>query len=551
MSERNDPAFYIPNEIFAEIIRHIQESPTLFSCLFVSRDWCRITIPILWQNPFSLINKNKRCVNYLSTSGKIQNFLKICFSKLPTTESSRIPILGLDLLGKRPKYTFDYFSFIREITYLDVSVTIELAFHSKKLQDLIICIMMTHFCREAQKITNMIIPLFDSSIMPHAKIKEMFETSFQQHKQFNLLLIANYQENEDEYENRRNCKYFISRTCEILSYQQRLVELEIFGISDDLTVIIAGLCDLPSKSLVKLKFFDCAFDYEISYEIQKWKFLDDLEELRFHYCRIADDLFRPLDDDYLEYFMNNMTLVTDGKDDEMNTYEYEEDEDDELGDCFVFIGNNKSDDLDDLETVLEEYGYSLYALIGHSKGDHDSFVVRSNTRNHNKAARDRYGSDAMQDLETQGYSIGKPIKNIPESMSVLTIHGTNDEVIYVIDAASFANSISNHILKLINGANRQYPSHKDEPALKLLNIQKIFDWRSYSKRFKAVPEYAEDIKFMLLFRNQRIHTPVVPKGFVPSSLDLSYSRAINSSSTTAKFKSNITKTPVRSFPARQ
>ncbi|CAG8611168.1 5313_t:CDS:10 [Ambispora gerdemannii] len=319
---------------------------------------------------------------------------------------------------------------------------------------------------------------------------------------------------------------------------------------------------------------------------------------------------------------------------------------------FDFRGNGESDgerkyasikdDLDDLETVLDflqkEYGYSLYALIGHSKGAMIALLYAA-TRNHNvphvinisaryymEAARQRHGSDAMQDLETRGYfywetmSLGQVIKwkitkddfsewlttpmhlgiylvkNIPESTSVLTIHGTNDETIYVTDAASFANSISNHTLKLIIGANHQYTNHKDElvnlileyyspefqstrflnrnrvinnvpriikiggvknfrdvggwkctvnnndnlsyyvrsrfvfrsaelsmitdkgiEALKRLNIQKIFDLRSNSKRFKAVPENIANA--------QRIHTPVFPessisreekiKGFAP------------------------------------
>ncbi|CAG8461634.1 5686_t:CDS:1 [Ambispora leptoticha] len=343
MSGRNvSPAFCIPNETFIEIISNIEDSPTLFACLFVSRDWCRITIPILWQNPFSIINKNKNGIKSLSRFGKIQNFLKICFSKLPITESSRIPLLGLDLLEERPKYTFDYFSFVKEMNHEDVLMTVKMAFSSEKIQDLITCIMMTHFCREAQKISRITIPLFESSIMSRAKIKEMFETSFQPHKQFSSLLIANYQENEDKHENKRNCIYFLSKTCEFLSYQQQLVELEIAGISNNITDIFACLCGLPSKSLLKLEFTKCVFNYELPHSIRKWKFLDDLNELRFNCCMTEDGFSLSLDDDYLEYFTQNMTLVIDDEGEYGEDEDNEEDEDDESGDCFVFIGNNKS-----------------------------------------------------------------------------------------------------------------------------------------------------------------------------------------------------------------
>ncbi|CAG8461616.1 5685_t:CDS:10 [Ambispora leptoticha] len=329
---------------------------------------------------------------------------------------------------------------------------------------------------------------------------------------------------------------------------------------------------------------------------------------------------------------------------------------------FDFRGNGESEgerkygclknDLDDIETVFDflqkEYGYSLYALIGHSRGAMAALLFVA-TRNHNvpyvvnisarysmEATRKKHGSDAMQALETQGHFYWKTrsrgqeitwkitkeefsdwlttpmhlgiylVKNIPESTSVLTIHGTDDEIIYVTDATIFANLIPNHTLKLIDGANHQYSNHTDElinlileyyspefqsarflkrnrviknvprmikiggvknfrdlggwkctinnddnlvyyvrprfvfrsaelsmisedgiAALKVLNIQKIFDLRSNPNLFKAVPAYVlnfiEDIdcyglKLTSSLRNlanaQRIHTPVFPESSI-------------------------------------
>ncbi|KAF0506044.1 f-box domain-containing protein [Gigaspora margarita] len=42
----------IPNECLIEIFNNFQEDYiTLFSCLLVSRQWCRIIVPILWSRP--------------------------------------------------------------------------------------------------------------------------------------------------------------------------------------------------------------------------------------------------------------------------------------------------------------------------------------------------------------------------------------------------------------------------------------------------------------------------------------------------------------------
>ncbi|KAF0522456.1 hypothetical protein F8M41_015559 [Gigaspora margarita] len=44
----------LPNECYYEIfnnLQHIRNFKNLFSCALVNRQWCRITIPILWSNP--------------------------------------------------------------------------------------------------------------------------------------------------------------------------------------------------------------------------------------------------------------------------------------------------------------------------------------------------------------------------------------------------------------------------------------------------------------------------------------------------------------------
>ncbi|GBB89058.1 hypothetical protein RclHR1_15700005 [Rhizophagus clarus] len=44
-------------ELLSEIIQYFQNDfSTLHSCILVNRLWCRLAIPLLWENPFSIIN---------------------------------------------------------------------------------------------------------------------------------------------------------------------------------------------------------------------------------------------------------------------------------------------------------------------------------------------------------------------------------------------------------------------------------------------------------------------------------------------------------------
>ncbi|GBC08714.1 hypothetical protein RclHR1_08330007 [Rhizophagus clarus] len=46
-------------ELTYDIIKHFQNDfPTLHSCILVNRLWCRLAIPLLWENPFSIPTRN-------------------------------------------------------------------------------------------------------------------------------------------------------------------------------------------------------------------------------------------------------------------------------------------------------------------------------------------------------------------------------------------------------------------------------------------------------------------------------------------------------------
>ena len=44
-------------EIFLNVVKNLEDYPeTLHSCILVNREWCKITVPILWCNTFKKYN---------------------------------------------------------------------------------------------------------------------------------------------------------------------------------------------------------------------------------------------------------------------------------------------------------------------------------------------------------------------------------------------------------------------------------------------------------------------------------------------------------------
>jgi hypothetical protein len=50
-------------ELTNEIIQYFRKDfSTLHSCILVNRLWCRLAIPLLWEDPFSIPTKNYHCI---------------------------------------------------------------------------------------------------------------------------------------------------------------------------------------------------------------------------------------------------------------------------------------------------------------------------------------------------------------------------------------------------------------------------------------------------------------------------------------------------------
>ncbi|CAG8579642.1 uncharacterized protein OCT59_027105 [Rhizophagus irregularis] len=106
MSEK---MLWLCNDIIVLILKELQDdTKSLYSCLLINRTWCRLTVPILWQNP-----SNKK--GYISY--KVCNILfNVILSHLSEESRNNLKYQGIDLfkeIYQRP--LFNYISFWRHL----------------------------------------------------------------------------------------------------------------------------------------------------------------------------------------------------------------------------------------------------------------------------------------------------------------------------------------------------------------------------------------------------------------------------------------------------
>ncbi|CAI0387922.1 unnamed protein product [Linum tenue] len=189
---------------------------------------------------------------------------------------------------------------------------------------------------------------------------------------------------------------------------------------------------------------------------------------------------------------------------------------------FDFAGNGESEgtfaygnygrEADDLRSVVEHFAGEnrvVSVILGHSKGGNVVLLYASkfhDTRNVvNVSGRydlmrgieERLGKDFLERIKKEGFidvknqagevkyrateealmdrlntDMHKACQQIDQDCSVLTIHGSADEIIPVEDALEFAKIIPNHKLHIIEGADHGYSSHQTELASVVLEFIK-------------------------------------------------------------------------------
>src|ERR1700722_9205577 len=100
-------------ELLNEIIQYFQNDfSTLHACILVNRMWCRLSIPLLWENPFSIPTRN-------------YNFINIYLYNLNDDDKIKLNRYGFntDLL---PLYTlFNYPNFIKCLDTNKIGYTVK------------------------------------------------------------------------------------------------------------------------------------------------------------------------------------------------------------------------------------------------------------------------------------------------------------------------------------------------------------------------------------------------------------------------------------------
>ncbi|RIA94403.1 hypothetical protein C1645_873449 [Glomus cerebriforme] len=109
-------------ELIDEIIQFLRNDyKTLHSCILVNRLWCRIAIPLLWEDPFSIPSRN-------------YHFIEIYLHNLNDDDKKKLNECGFNSNLFPTNTLFDYPSFIKclRISYI-VDLFIKKWFHSVRI----------------------------------------------------------------------------------------------------------------------------------------------------------------------------------------------------------------------------------------------------------------------------------------------------------------------------------------------------------------------------------------------------------------------------------
>jgi hypothetical protein len=112
-------------ELTEEIIKYfLHDYKTLYSCTLVNKLWCRLAIPLLWENPFSYPNSTK---NY--------HFIEVYLYKLNGDDKIRLNECGINSNLFSSNTLFNYPNFIKRFNINDICHFINFWKIVKKVKD--------------------------------------------------------------------------------------------------------------------------------------------------------------------------------------------------------------------------------------------------------------------------------------------------------------------------------------------------------------------------------------------------------------------------------
>jgi hypothetical protein len=143
-----------------EVLQYLIEDPgTLYSCILVNRSWCRLTIPILWSDPFNNIKRK----NPNNANLSIRTFIS-CLDDSEkfslTNEFIKIPNSWKETLFDYPKYLkifkYDHFGKLLEnFVRMNYKLLIEVKTDLNKIYMIITSVIMEMIFKKSRKLITL------------------------------------------------------------------------------------------------------------------------------------------------------------------------------------------------------------------------------------------------------------------------------------------------------------------------------------------------------------------------------------------------------------
>ncbi|GBC47087.1 uncharacterized protein OCT59_002264 [Rhizophagus irregularis] len=286
------------HELVYEIIKNFQNDySTLHSCVLVNRLWCRLAIPLLWENPFSITTGN-------------YNFIEVYLYNLDDYLKTKINDYQIINYLLPSNTLFNYPSFIRYLNICNVTFSIEKWLEandktSNSAIDLVHNIILTSVS-EFKKLINMsIVKLFiENEVNLHTFKIEINNKHFDYFIYNDILEII--LQNPNFIHNIRNLNLSVVKNhCKSMLLIKNQIS-QIINLHQNLKLILFGYNNLTLyQSLLLSKEFNCSntlntiIFYYVNFNginnlVKAFENLNVLESVHIIYCSSLDGFIQQI-----------------------------------------------------------------------------------------------------------------------------------------------------------------------------------------------------------------------------------------------------------------
>ncbi|KAF0514779.1 hypothetical protein F8M41_017505 [Gigaspora margarita] len=302
-------------ELIENILNNLKyDFCSLYSCAFVSRQWCKISIPILWQDPFSFEQNSFFISNYISSLAEdeklvLKECLKGCdinpkFSETLFDYARFLKVLDLSCLISKVKEC-TYFKFDDSLTNRIINLLIKLFVESgATLHELYLCFPINKINPETfysleqnERFFSRLQNLSLKNIVSYIKTEStttLLRVLAKNVTKISSLEISNFYRN---YEPR--LLYTDTLRC-IIKSQEQLKQINLVNLVGEFSTGIFSTLESQKNSLQEVIIGNCDYDAEVEVP----KNCKNLETLRIRYC--DKKLLKRLN-----YKINNLEIVYD------------------------------------------------------------------------------------------------------------------------------------------------------------------------------------------------------------------------------------------------